>query len=97
MPLKTKKWRQQLLIQLLALTCNGPEVPNILIVSTDGTEKLVWTDNEELTNLLGRKTLHDKEKIEFEIADRLTTNVTFYLPANLDKSWNTKYPMLVNV
>ncbi|CAG9767540.1 unnamed protein product [Ceutorhynchus assimilis] len=81
----------------LVVTCNGPDIPSISIISANGTEKAVWTTNEDLADLLGGKTVHNKKKFEFEIADGFTAKVMLKLPPNMDYSGNTKYPMLVNV
>ncbi|XP_066155922.1 venom dipeptidyl peptidase 4-like isoform X1 [Euwallacea fornicatus] len=81
----------------LVVTCNGPEVPHISILSIDGTEKLEWTTNDELKEVLSGKTLFEKKILEFEIADGFTGKVLLKLPPNMDKSGRTKYPMLVNV
>lgn len=79
------------------ITCNGPGVPHISIYSASGTEVLEWTVNEELNTLLAGKTLYDKEIVEFEIADGFTGRALLKLPPNMDRSGETKYPMLVNV
>ncbi|KAH1014109.1 hypothetical protein HUJ04_003003 [Dendroctonus ponderosae] len=81
----------------LVFTCSGPDVPHIAIHSVDGTEKLLWSGNEDLVGLLQGKTLHGKVKLEYDIADGFTGRVLLKLPPNLDTSGNTKYPMLVNV
>lgn len=81
----------------LVITCNGPGVPHISIYSASGTEVLEWTVNEELNTLLAGKTLYDKEIVEFEIADGFTGRALLKLPPNMDRSGETKYPMLVNV
>lgn len=81
----------------LVFTCNGPDLPHISIHSVDGTEKLLWSGNEDLLELLQGKTLHGKVKLEYDIADGFTGRVLLKLPPNMDTSGNTKYPMLVNV
>lgn len=81
----------------LVVTCNGPGVPHISIYSANGTEVLEWTVNEELNTLLAGTTLFDKEVVEFEIADGFIGRALLKLPPNMDRSGETKYPMLVNV
>ncbi|XP_050306538.1 venom dipeptidyl peptidase 4 isoform X1 [Anthonomus grandis grandis] len=81
----------------IIITCNGPDIPHISILSSEGEELLQWTTNEELVELLGGKTLHGRAKFEFNIAGGFTAKVMLKLPPNMDISGNTKYPMLVNV
>ncbi|KAL1491026.1 hypothetical protein ABEB36_011684 [Hypothenemus hampei] len=81
----------------LVLICNGPSIPDISIVSTESGRILQWTTNEDLATDLAGISLPVKEKFEFPIADGFTAKVMLKLPPNLDRSGNTKYPMLVNV
>ncbi|XP_030751090.1 venom dipeptidyl peptidase 4 isoform X2 [Sitophilus oryzae] len=81
----------------LVATCAGPDIPDTTILSSDGSVELVWTKNEALVEILQGKTLSDRTKLEFEVADGFTAKVLLKLPHNLDTSGNTKYPMLVYV
>ncbi|KAJ8921034.1 hypothetical protein NQ315_015830 [Exocentrus adspersus] len=80
-----------------ALTCAGPNVPQIAIYSKEGQEELQWHGNEDLATLMSAKLTPTIQKLSFEVADGFKANVMLRLPPNADTSGNTKYPMLVNV
>lgn len=80
-----------------AITCAGPDVPQILIYSDSGKELLLWENNEDLRQIVNQKKVPITKKFTFNIADGFTARVSLKLPPNLDTSGNTKYPMLVNV
>ncbi|XP_076270794.1 venom dipeptidyl peptidase 4-like isoform X2 [Rhynchophorus ferrugineus] len=81
----------------LVVTCAGPDIPYITILSGNGEEKIMWTENSVLTELLHGKALPDRKKLEFPVDGGFTAKVMLKLPPNMDTSGNTKYPMLVNV
>ncbi|KAJ8960910.1 hypothetical protein NQ318_020209 [Aromia moschata] len=80
-----------------ALTCAGPDVPQISIHSADGEEKLGWHDNDDLVTLTSGNHLPTLTKMSFDIAGGFKANVLLRLPPNIDTSGDTKYPMVVNV
>ncbi|CAH0557866.1 unnamed protein product [Brassicogethes aeneus] len=80
-----------------ALTCAGPDVPEINIYSSKNVKLLAWEQNKNLLNIVRQKRIPVTKKMEFNISDGFTARVSLKLPPNMDMSGNTKYPMLVNV
>lgn len=77
--------------------CAGPGFPEISLFSSDNKKLMVWEDNKELIETLGTNSLPETERFVLDIADDFKAQVLLKLPPNLDRSGNTKYPMVVNV
>lgn len=56
-----------------------------------------WEDNTRLKKLLQNATLPKVEFLRVPVAEGMEARVKLLLPANLDRSGNIKYPLLVNV
>ncbi|KAJ8970898.1 hypothetical protein NQ317_009050, partial [Molorchus minor] len=80
-----------------ALTCAGPDVPQVAIFSKSGEEILNWNENDDIATLTSSKLVPTFKKMSFDIADGFKADVLLRLPPNMDTSGETKYPMLVNV
>lgn len=79
------------------LQCEGPDVPEIYVYSTNGTKLLTWDDNEEVAELTNEKLIPTIETFPVQLDNNFTAYVQLKLPANLDRSAVNKYPLLVNV
>lgn len=78
------------------LNCDGPGVPENVVVSKN-KRVAVWENNEQISDIMKTTRFPRTEKYTFDVADGFKANVLLKLPHNLDRSGNTKYPMLVNV
>uniref|UniRef100_A0A1Y1KXZ8 Venom dipeptidyl peptidase 4 n=1 Tax=Photinus pyralis TaxID=7054 RepID=A0A1Y1KXZ8_PHOPY len=78
------------------LNCEGPNVPETMIYSKN---KLVdvWERNSDLRDLVRNVRTPVIEKHRFDLPGGFKAQVMLRLPSNIDKSGDTKYPMLVNV
>lgn len=65
--------------------------------SINQTRVGLWEDNEEVVELVEDKLVPTIERFTVDVADGYVAHVQLKLPPNLDKSGETKYPMLVNV
>lgn len=81
-----------------ALTCDGPGVPEISLYSSKNRIKLeTWENNEELLELIEDKLIPITQTFTVPLEDDFEAYVQLKLPPNLDRSGDTKYPMIVNV
>ncbi|XP_053954142.1 venom dipeptidyl peptidase 4 isoform X2 [Anastrepha ludens] len=88
----------------MAISSEGPGVPMTVIYEwTPETDRVTlrklldWELNDELHTKLKSKAMPTHEIHTFPIADNFTAKVMLQLPPNLDRSGNTKYPLLVDV
>ncbi|KAF5298439.1 hypothetical protein FQR65_LT01218 [Abscondita terminalis] len=78
------------------INCDGPNVPETILYTKDKKLKM-WESNNEIRNLVRTVSTPTIEKFTFNVADGFEAKVMLKLPPNIDKSGETKYPMLVNV
>ncbi|KAF5295430.1 hypothetical protein FQA39_LY13091 [Lamprigera yunnana] len=78
------------------LNCDGPNVPETVLYEKD-RKVYVWESNTEIRNLVRNVRTPIIEKFTFDVADDFKAKVILRLPHNIDKSGETRYPMLVNV
>ncbi|XP_067612885.1 venom dipeptidyl peptidase 4-like isoform X2 [Eurosta solidaginis] len=88
----------------LAITSDGPGIPYTTIHEWSWENDQVvlkklmdWELNSELHAKLKLKAMPTHEIHTFPIAEGFTAKVLLQLPPNLDRSGNTKYPLLVDV
>lgn len=79
------------------LSCEGPGVPEISVYNINGTKQTTWEDNDDVVELLEDKLVPITERFTVSLADGFVAQVQLKLPPNLDRTGETKYPMLVNV
>ncbi|KAK4880204.1 hypothetical protein RN001_008350 [Aquatica leii] len=78
------------------INCDGPSVPETVLFTKD--RKIhIWESNPELRSLTRSVRTPTIEKLTFDVADGFKAKVMLKLPPNIDRSGQTKYPMLVNV
>ncbi|KAK5646663.1 hypothetical protein RI129_005127 [Pyrocoelia pectoralis] len=78
------------------INCEGPNVPETTIFSKNKMID-VWESNPELQSLVRNVRTPVIEKLKFDVPGGFKANVMLKLPPDMDKSGETKYPMLVNV
>lgn len=80
-----------------ALLCQGPDVPYIVIKSKDNSQVLEWENNDDLYRFTRSREMPLIKRLQFNVSEGFTAQVTLQLPSNFDASGNTKYPLLINV
>ncbi|KAK9869862.1 hypothetical protein WA026_003587 [Henosepilachna vigintioctopunctata] len=80
-----------------SLTCGGPDIPFVSILSKDKEEVIRWESNAELRKFIKSRDLPVVQRLQFNVSDECTAQVTLQLPRNYDSSGNVKYPLLINV
>lgn len=80
-----------------ALTCLGPGVPEVTIHGRDHKKLLTWENNAVLHSKVKSKTMPVIERISVPVPGGFNAQAVLYLPPDMDKSGNVKYPLLVNV
>jgi len=81
-----------------ALMCLGPDVPYIEIRSNDdNAQVLEWENNDELYRFTRTREMPEIKRMQINVSDGFTAQVTLQLPPNFDASGDTKYPLLINV
>ncbi|XP_054086217.1 venom dipeptidyl peptidase 4 isoform X2 [Zeugodacus cucurbitae] len=88
----------------IAITSDGPGIPMTVLYEWNWENDQVvlkrvidWELNTELRAKLKLKAMPTYEIHTFPIAGNFTAKVLLQLPPNLDRSGNTKYPLLVDV
>nr|XP_036216801.1 venom dipeptidyl peptidase 4 isoform X1 [Bactrocera oleae] len=88
----------------MAITSDGPGIPMTVLYEWNWENDQVvlkkvidWELNTELRAKLKLKAMPTYEIHTFPIAGNFTAKVLLQLPPNLDRSGNTKYPLLVDV
>lgn len=79
------------------LNCGGPGVPELTIREGDNKLVEVWESNRGLVERLQETAIPKSERFTVPIDGGFTAQVKLYLPPNMDRSGDVKYPMLVNV
>lgn len=72
-------------------------MPEVSLFSINQTRLRLWEGNEEVRELVEDKLVPTIERLTVDVADGYVAQVQLKLPPNIDKSGQTKYPMLVNV
>ncbi|XP_045470312.1 venom dipeptidyl peptidase 4-like isoform X2 [Harmonia axyridis] len=80
-----------------ALICQGPDVPFIEIRSKDNNQVLKWENNDDLYRFTRTREMPVIRRMQFNVSEGFTAQVTLQLPPNFDESGDTKYPLLINV
>ncbi|KAL1124200.1 hypothetical protein AAG570_001970, partial [Ranatra chinensis] len=80
-----------------AQTCVGPSIPEVAIFSKMGNKVTNWETNTRLKTKLAEKAMPVTEQLKVPIGDDMFAYVKLFLPPNMDKSGNTKYPLLIQV
>ncbi|XP_054283690.1 venom dipeptidyl peptidase 4-like isoform X1 [Macrosteles quadrilineatus] len=85
-----------------ALSCAGPNVPEVTIFDASGNELMVWEDNVKTRNFVEAIRMPVRKVMTVEVEDGFSARVQLLLPPELadfdeTKNYGKKYPMLVNV
>ncbi|XP_022174012.1 venom dipeptidyl peptidase 4 isoform X2 [Myzus persicae] len=83
-------------IDYYALTCSGPNVPEVKIFKTTGEKALDWETNDNLKDLISPITLPRVSFIDVPIGNEFKARVRLILPPAVDESSDVKYPLLIN-
>lgn len=80
-----------------ALTCDGPDVPEVAIYKSNGRKLEIWEDNKQVQSNIEGIALPKTQRLTFKVAGGFTAHAMLLLPPNMDMSGDTKYPMIVDV
>uniref|UniRef100_A0A1B6HM76 Venom dipeptidyl peptidase 4 n=1 Tax=Homalodisca liturata TaxID=320908 RepID=A0A1B6HM76_9HEMI len=85
-----------------ALSCAGPNVPEVTLFNREGEELIVWEDNRKTRSFVENLSMPVKRVMDVPTGNGYTARVQLILPPELadfdeKKVYEKKYPLLVNV
>lgn len=80
-----------------ALTCDGPDIPEVSLYKSNGRRLVTWENNDQIQANIDGIALPITKRLTYKVADGFTAHAMLLLPPNMDTSGDTKYPMIVDV
>ncbi|XP_065332431.1 venom dipeptidyl peptidase 4-like isoform X1 [Cloeon dipterum] len=79
------------------ITCNGPDVPGVVIFNKNRDRLAVWEENTRLFDFMNTHSRPTSKRLFVDVPGGMQAYAEMLLPPDMDTSGNTKYPMLINV